>query len=77
MTKENIPSDELLKQLIYERWQALQPSQTIFERRGGHPKHLLEDAPSDLSLRENRKRIVAEKIKQRHQTSHQGVNYES
>ena len=69
IAKEKITSEELLKQLIYDRWQALQKSQTIVERRGGHPNHLLQDAPPDLSLRENRKRAVAEYIKKRHQES--------
>ncbi|ACK68458.1 conserved hypothetical protein (plasmid) [Rippkaea orientalis PCC 8801] len=69
ITKENITSEELLKQLIYQHWQTLQPRQTLVERRGGHPKHLLEDAPDDLSLRENRKNIVANYIKNRHQKS--------
>lgn len=69
IAKENITSEELLKQLIYQRWQALQPRQTLLERRGGHPKHLLQDASPDLSLRENRKTIVANHIKNRHKLS--------
>ena len=70
MAQEKIPSDELLKRLIYEHWVALQPRKTIFERRGENPQHLLQDAPSDLSLREKRKQAVAEQMQQRHQKSH-------
>jgi hypothetical protein len=69
ISKENITSEELLKQLIYQHWQTLQPRQTLVERRGGHPKHLLQDAQADLSLRESRKNIVANHIKNRHQKS--------
>lgn len=71
IAKENITSEELLKQLIYQHWQTLQPRQTLAERRGGHPKHLLQDASPDLSLRENRKAIVENHIKNRHESSHQ------
>lgn len=68
---ENITSEELLKQLIYQHWQTLQPRQTLAQRRGGHPKHLLQGASPDLSLRENRKAIVENHIKNRHKSSHQ------
>lgn len=60
LSKEKTTSDELLKRLIYKHWLSLQPSQTIVERRGGHPEHLLQDAPPNLSVRENRKRAIAE-----------------
>ena len=69
LANENITSEELLKQLIYERWQALTPRQTLVERRGGHPKHLLQDASPDLSLREKRKAFVANQIKNRYESS--------
>ncbi len=67
LSQEKTTSDELIKRLIYRHWLDLQPKKTIVERLGGHPKHLLEDGPPDLSLRENRKRIVAEYIQKRHQ----------
>ena len=57
--KEQTTSDELIKRLVKERWLHLQPRQTIVERRGGHPEHLLEDAPPDLSERANRKKASA------------------
>jgi hypothetical protein len=67
LAKEKTSSDELLKRLIYEHWRNLHPKQTIVERRGGHPQSLLEDADPDLSLRENRKKMVTEYIQTRHQ----------
>ncbi|AFZ56653.1 hypothetical protein H6G54_00290 [Anabaena cylindrica FACHB-243] len=67
ITQENITSEELLKKLIYQHWQTLKPRQTLAQRRGSHPKYLLQDASPDLSLRENRKRTVAEYIQNRHQ----------
>ncbi|ACK69244.1 conserved hypothetical protein [Gloeothece citriformis PCC 7424] len=67
LSAEKTTSSELLKRLIYEHWLSLKPRQTLIERRGGHPQHLLQDAPSNLSLRENRKKAVSEYIKQRHQ----------
>jgi hypothetical protein len=70
IAKENITSEELLKQLIYQHWQTLQPHQTLAERRGGHPKYLLQDASPNLSLRENRKATIENYIKTRHQSSH-------
>ncbi|WP_107666676.1 hypothetical protein [Cyanothece sp. BG0011] len=69
ISKENITSEELLKQLIYQHWQSLQTPQTLAQRRGGHPQHLLQDASPDLSLRENRKNAVANHIKNRNQSS--------
>ena len=67
ITQENITSEELLKKLIYQHWQTLKPRQTLVQRRGRHPKYLLQDASPDLSLRENRKKTVAEYIQNRHQ----------
>ncbi|WP_250124202.1 hypothetical protein [Chroococcidiopsis sp. CCMEE 29] len=57
---------ELIKRLIRDRWVALQVDKTIVERRGGHPQHLLQDAPADLSERPQRKQAIAEYLKQRH-----------
>lgn len=43
---------ELIKRLIKERWLTLYYLDRPFvERRGGHPKHLLQDKPPDLSER--------------------------
>jgi len=70
ISEENISSEELLKKLIYEHWQSLKPRKTLSQRRGGHPQHLLENAPPDLSLRENRKKVVPEYIQNHHQQHH-------
>jgi uncharacterized protein (DUF433 family) len=40
-------------------------TQTIVERLGGHPQHILQDAPPDLSERENRKAAIAAYLTQR------------
>lgn len=56
--KEKTTSDELIKRLVKDRWLSLQPRQTIVERLGGHPEHLLEDAPPDLSERATRKKAI-------------------
>lgn len=58
ITQENRTSEEILKKLIYQHWLTLKPRQTLFQRRGGHPKNLLQDAASDTSLRENHKQIT-------------------
>lgn len=49
---------ELIKQLIRDRWLTLQVGKTVWERRGGHPQHLLQDAPPNLSDRETRKKAT-------------------
>nr|WP_317618916.1 hypothetical protein [Laspinema sp. D3d] len=66
LAKEKTTSDELIKRLVKERWLSLQPRKTIVERRGGHPEHLLEDAPPDLSERANRKKAIADYLKKKH-----------
>ena len=73
ITQENTTSEELLKKLIYQHWQTIKPLQTLAQRRGKHPENLLQDAAPNLSLRENRKKDVAEHIKNRHQKYHQGM----
>ncbi|MBS9393270.1 MAG: hypothetical protein HEQ29_08990 [Dolichospermum sp. LBC05a] len=71
ITQENTTSEELLKKLIHQHWQTIQPRQTLAQRRGKHPENLLQDAAPDLSLRENRKKDVAEHIQNRHQKYYQ------
>ncbi|MEZ2276520.1 MAG: hypothetical protein ACBR12_06345 [Microcoleus sp.] len=68
--REKTTSDELIKRLVKERWLSLQPRQTIVERRGGHPEHLLEDAPPDLSERANRKKAIQAYLEKRHPQYH-------
>ncbi|MEA5576833.1 hypothetical protein [Anabaena sp. UHCC 0451] len=69
ITQENTTSEELLKKLIYQHWQTIKPCQTLAQRRGKHPDNLLQDADPDLSLRENRKKIIAEHIQNHYQKS--------
>jgi hypothetical protein len=69
IAQENSTSEELLKRLIHQHWQTLKPRQTLAQRRGGHPKDLLQDASPNASLRENRKQIILEHIQNRHQKS--------
>jgi Arc/MetJ-type ribon-helix-helix transcriptional regulator len=57
---------ELIKRLIRERWLSLQLGKTLVERRGGHPQHLLEDAPPNLSERDHRKQAIADYLQKRH-----------
>ena len=63
---EKTTSDELIKRLVKERWLSLQTRQTIVERLGGHPEHLLEDAPPGLSERANRKQAIAAYLQKKH-----------
>lgn len=57
---EKTDRSELIRRLINERWLSLQAGQTLVERMGGHPKHLLEGADPNLSERQNRKKAIAE-----------------
>ncbi len=51
---------DLVKRLIRERWLTLKLDSTFVERRGGHPQHLLQSAPPDLSERATRKQAIAD-----------------
>lgn len=62
----NINRSELIKRLIKERWLTLKLDRTFVERRGGHPQHLLQNAPPDLSERGTRKQAIADYLKHRH-----------
>ncbi|MFP4009618.1 MAG: hypothetical protein ACLFV6_16695 [Spirulinaceae cyanobacterium] len=69
LAREKTTSDELIKRLVKERWLSLQPRQTIVERRGGHPEHLLENAPPNLSERDTRKKAIADYLQKKHSQS--------
>ena len=58
MAHEQTEKSELIRRLIAKRWLTLQAGKTLLERRGGHPEHLLKDAPTDLSERSNRKKAI-------------------
>ncbi|YAF94306.1 MAG: hypothetical protein AB3A66_17055 [Nodularia sp. CChRGM 3473] len=66
LAQEQTDKSELIRRLIAERWLTLQAGKTLVERRGGHPQHLLQDAPKDLSERSHRKRAIAEYLHKRH-----------
>jgi hypothetical protein len=70
LAREKTTSDELIKRLVKERWLSLQPRQTIVERLGGHPQHLLQDAPPGLSERANRKKAIANYLEKKHSQYH-------
>ena len=59
LAHEKTDRSELIRRLINERWLSLQAGQTLVERMGGHPKHLLEGADPNLSERPNRKKAIA------------------
>ncbi len=64
---EKITSSELIKRLLHEHWETLQPRKTVLERMGGyHPEHLL-NGPSNLSDRDVRYKYLAEYFQQRHE----------
>jgi hypothetical protein len=64
--RERTTPEALLKSLIHQHWNSSQLRQTLVERRGGHPEHLLQNAPPNLSEREHRKRAIAEYLMKRH-----------
>jgi hypothetical protein len=66
LAHEKTDKSELIRRLIAERWLNLQADRTLVDRRGGHPQHLLQDAPSDLSERANRKKAIDQYLKQHH-----------
>lgn len=67
LAREKTDRSELVRRLIRERWLSTQAGKTIVERLGGHPQHLLEDAPAELSERKNRKQAIASYLQELHQ----------
>jgi hypothetical protein len=70
LAQEKTTSNELIKRLLHEHWQSLQPRKTVLERMGGYPEHLLE-GPSDLSDRDVRYKYLAEYFQKRYEQSQQ------
>ena len=66
---EKVTVSELLKQLLRDRLNTYRSDQTVLERMGGMPEHLL--AVGGLSDRDNRKAIVDKHIQDRHQARHE------
>lgn len=71
LAQEKTTSSELLKRLLREHWQTLQPRKTFLERRGGHPQYLLHDSPGNLSDRDARRKYIAEYVQKRHERRQQ------
>jgi hypothetical protein len=65
LKQENTTPEALIKNLLHQRLMNLQSGKTLVERRGGHPENLLQDAPVNLSERENRKGAIAEYLSAR------------
>ncbi|MGI8500730.1 MAG: hypothetical protein ACR2LR_06270 [Hassallia sp.] len=70
LAQEKTTSNELIKRLLHEHWQSLQPRKTVLDRMGGYPEHLLE-GPSDLSDRDARYKYLAEYFQKRYEQSQQ------
>jgi hypothetical protein len=51
---------------VFQTSSGLEKPKTIVERRGGHPKHLL-DGPSNLSSRDIRRNVLMSRLKERYQ----------
>ncbi|MBP0019797.1 MAG: hypothetical protein J7647_19870 [Cyanobacteria bacterium SBLK] len=64
LSREKTTSQDLVKKLLRNHWKNLEPSQTILERMGGYPEHLLEGT-GNLSDRDTRKQKISEYLQQR------------
>ncbi|WP_292753339.1 hypothetical protein [Nostoc sp. NMS4] len=60
LSQERTTSSELLKKLLRNYLQTHQPRQSVLERMGGVPKHLL--SVGNLSDRDTRREIIASRI---------------
>lgn len=79
-TKINQKLSDLSPEQLHSVWEFLESlesssshnnlsSQTVLEKMGGYPQSLLEST-GNLSDRDIRKQMIAEKIKQKHQARH-------
>ncbi|NEP16363.1 MAG: hypothetical protein F6J97_05595 [Leptolyngbya sp. SIO4C1] len=75
LKREEITISDLVKQLLRDRLESSQPKQTILEKMGGIPEHLL--TVGDLSDREQRRSVIAERIQARYRESPWGVRHHS
>ena len=65
LRQEKITISDLIKQLLLNRLNTTRPQQTVLERMGGMPQHLL--SIGGLSDRDKRREIIAARIQARHQ----------
>jgi hypothetical protein len=56
----------LIRQLIRERWQQRQPFPSIVQQLGGHPAAFLDTVPPGCAEREQRRRMLAQRLAERH-----------
>ena len=68
LSEEGVTASDLMKQLLRDRLSRYRSEQSILERMGGEPEHML--AVGGLSDRDNRKAIIAEHVQKRHQAHH-------
>jgi len=61
-----LTSEDIYVAISYAAELAREQILPIAQRRGRHPKNLLQDASLDTSLRENRNRIILEHIQSHH-----------
>ncbi|MEA5475020.1 ribbon-helix-helix protein, CopG family [Synechococcus sp. CCY9201] len=52
----------LIRQLIRERWQQRQPLPSITQQLGGHPGSVLDTLPSGSSERQERRRLLGQRL---------------
>jgi hypothetical protein len=60
LSQEKTTSSELIKKLLRDYFQLVQPQQSVLERMGGVPQHLLSEG--NLSDRDRRREILASRI---------------
>ncbi|MBF2004357.1 hypothetical protein ACF3DV_22860 [Chlorogloeopsis fritschii PCC 9212] len=70
LAQEKTTSGELVKRLLRQHWESLQPRKTVLEKMGGYPEHLL-NGPGNLSDRDARYKYLAEYFQKRYEQSQQ------
>jgi len=68
LVHEQIPSQELVKKLLYNHFVMVRSPQTILEKMGGYPEDLLE-GESNLSDRDIRQQKISKHLQERTKTS--------
>lgn len=67
LSQEPTDSQQLVKELLFNHLNTLKKT-TVLEKMGGYPVHLLE--VGGLAQRANRKKILAERIQEKHKNRH-------
>ena len=68
LVHEQIPSQELVKKLLYNHFVMVRSPQTILEKMGGYPEDLLDDE-SNLSDRDKRQQKISKHLQERTKNS--------